>query len=189
MGLESQTLRLVALPLAVLLAIAGPPSARAGSSGFLSELRLAILDHNLEPGGSESGLDLGAEILLAPLARPAGAGAFDILLSPRPHLGANLSLEGETSRLYLGLTWQVPLGTAYFLEASFGGAWHDGPLDEPGIASYGCELSFRESAALGVRISERLNLVAGVEHMSNADLCGRNRGLTSGGVRLGYAFD
>ncbi len=189
MELGSRSLRLVALPLAVLLTIAGAPAGHAGNSGFLSELRLAILDHNLEPGGSEGGLDLGAEILLSPLTRPAGTGALDILLSPRPHLGANLSLEGETSRLYAGLTWQAPLGEAYFLEASVGGAWHDGPLDQPGLASYGCELSFRESAAIGVRLGDRLNLVAGVEHMSNADLCGRNRGLTSGGVRLGYALD
>jgi hypothetical protein len=152
----------------------------ASAGSIIDELRLGLFEHNLEPGGREDGIDLNGEILLAPL---------DLLLDPRPHFGTTVSLTGETSQLYAGFTWQVPLGETFFIEASFGGAIHDGPLDQPGVASYGCTWNFRETASLGWRMTGRLSLLATIEHMSNADLCDRNRGLTNGGLRLGYALD
>ena len=47
---------------------------------------------------------------------------------------------------------------------------------------------FREAAALGFRITEHWSVMATVEHMSNAGLCGENRGLTNFGGKLGYTF-
>jgi hypothetical protein len=164
-------------------------SAQAIAGGLVEELRLGVFDHNVEPGGGERGIDANVEVLLAAPGFESGSAALDTFLNPRPHIGTTASLIGETSQLYAGLTWQVPLGEAYFIEASFGGAWHDGPLDVSGVASYGCAWSFRESASLGWRIPGGLILMATIEHMSNADLCDRNRGLTNGGFRLGYALD
>ena len=174
---------------AVLAAALVLATSNAVAEGLLSELRLGVLDHNLEPGGKEGGTDLNGEMLLRAPGWQTGSAALDVLLNPRPHLGASLNLAGETSQVYAGVTWQVPIGESFFLEAGFGGAWHDGPLDVPGVASYGCRLNFRETGSAGWRLSERWSLIASVDHMSNADLCGRNRGLTSGGLRLGYSLD
>ena len=79
-----------------------------------------------------------------------------------------------------------------FIEASFGGTVHNGPLQPHYdlspifVATYGCPLNFRESASTGVDLSERWRLLATIDHMSNAGLCGYNRGLTNYGARLSY---
>ena len=48
---------------------------------------------------------------------------------------------------------------------------------------------FPQVGSIGVGLTERLWLYATVAHMSNAGLCDRNSGLTSGGLRLGYMFN
>ena len=96
---------------------------------------------------------------------------------------------GTTNKLYAGLTWDAPLAQGFFVEGSFGLALHDGGLDEPGRAHYGCRLNFRESAALGYDIDPHWRVMLMVDHMSNADLCLQNRGLTNAGLRLGYRLD
>ena len=52
----------------------------------------------------------------------------------------------------------------------------------------GCSPLFREAAAVGFRLNEHWSVMATVEHMSNAGLCGDNRGLTNFGGKLGYTF-
>jgi lipid A 3-O-deacylase len=49
-------------------------------------------------------------------------------------------------------------------------------------------VNFRESASLGLALSPDWRLMGTVDHMSNAGLCGNNRGLTNAGVRLGIKF-
>lgn len=180
--------------LAVLSLLAAAASARAGEDwhdmpGYLSELRLGGLVHNVEAEGSERGFDVNAELLLAAPGWSTGTGWADVLLRPRPTLGASLNSDGGTDKVYLGLTWSIGLWDGLDLELGFGGAAHDGPLVEADVASYGCRLNFRESAALALDLDPRWRLIAGIEHMSNADLCARNRGLTSAGLRLGYRLD
>ena len=113
---------------------------------------------------------------------------LDFFLTPRPHIGTTIAF-GKTDEFYFGTTWDVklPLDSTFF-EASFGGAAHDGPLHELHRASYGCEVNFRESASLGFALTEEWRLMATLDHMSNAGLCGNNRGLTNAGVRLGIKF-
>jgi len=41
---------------------------------------------------------------------------------------------------------------------------------------------------LGYRLTTHWQVMASIEHNSNAGLCDRNRGLTNGGLRLGYRF-
>lgn len=165
--------------------------AAAGETAFgSSELRLGIFDQGVDGPRSEGGVAVNAEVLLAPIGAPAEGLVLDILLRPRPMLGATINTQGDTSLGYAGLAWTIPLLTdRLFAEASFAGALHDGPLDEPGMASYGCTWAFRESLSLGVTVGDGWRLMGTVEHMSNADLCSRNRGLTNAGVRLGYSLD
>lgn len=183
----------LAIVSSIVLALS-PATAKSGHASDmglgLSELRLGIFDQGVDGPRSESGVAVNVEALLTPLGQPSGAGMLDVLLRPRPMLGATVNTQGDTSLAYAGLTWTVPLLTdRLFAEASFGGAIHDGPLDAQGLASYGCSWAFRESVSLGISLGEGWQILGTVEHMSNADLCARNRGLTNAGVRLGYRLD
>ena len=75
-----------------------------------------------------------------------------------------------------------------FLEAFFGGAAQDGPLHIRGESSYGCVVNFREGLSLGYALTPQWRVMAEVDHMSNANLCHPNHGLTNAGLRLGYLF-
>jgi lipid A 3-O-deacylase len=156
---------------------------------FISELRLGLLGHHVEPAGSEKGgQDVNVEILFGRPAIAYGSHIADIALRPRLHLGSSINVNGNTSQLYAGFTWDIPLIQRVSLELTFGGALHDGPNTGEGSA-FGCPLNFRESASIGIAVTERWRLYGTIAHMSNAGLCARNSGLTSAGVRLGYAFD
>lgn len=178
-------------PLLLCLLALGPAPVCAGELDLgISELRLGIFDQSVDGAQSEDGAAVNVEVLLARLGTPAESALLDAVLRPRPMLGASINTQGDTSVGYAGLTWTVPLlGDRLFAEASFGGAIHDGPLAEHGAASYGCTWAFRESASLGIGLGEGWQILGTVEHMSNADLCDRNRGLTNAGVRLGYRLD
>jgi hypothetical protein len=155
----------------------------------IDEARIGVYDHNVERHGSEAGVDVKGELLFGRLPGAYSTPILEALLRPRPHVGGNLNFNGHTSFAYLGLTWDYQLSPRFFLEASFGGAVHDGPLDERGKASFGCRANFHEQAGLGYAIDRNWRVLLSWEHMSNADLCDRNRGLTNAGVRIGYMFD
>jgi len=167
----------------VCAAFAEPP---VRGDRLIDEFRLGVLAHDLEDNDEEDGIDINAEILFPHLGSHTDD-PLDIFLSPRPHIGAQINTEGDTNLAYFGLTWDVWFTDMVFVEASFGGAVHDGPTDESG-SSFGCELNFRESASLGLALSEHWRLLATVSHMSNAGICDENQGLTSAGVQLGYRW-
>ena len=156
-----------------------------GNSLFpIDELRIGSYLHDVETMTDNNTVDLNAELLLAPLVPLSGNRWVDFFFSPRPHLGSTVSFSGQTSSVYAGLTWDLPLGESFFLEASFGGAVHDGNLSQ-----YGCRANFHETASLGINLNENWRLVGTVDHMSNGGLCGNdNRGLTNAGLRLGFKF-
>jgi hypothetical protein len=109
------------------------------------------------------------------------------LLRPRPHIGGTFSPDGP-DQLFAGLTWTVPVWRMFFVEASFGGTVHNGPLEGAEV-SLGCEILFRESLGVGADIGEHWRVMVGVDHSSHADLCdGENDGLTHLGGYLGYRF-
>ena len=153
----------------------------------VSEIRFGVLSQNLEGSGWEQGYALNFEVLLGRLE------GLDTIIKrvarPRIHLGATISLQGYTSRGYAGLTWEVPLPGEMLIEVSGGGAIHDGALTDISKAAYGCRLNFREAVTLGADFPPRIRLMGMVEHMSNAGLCSHNRGLTSGGLRVGIRLD
>jgi lipid A 3-O-deacylase len=154
-------------------------------SPLIDEIRAGVLAHSIDPNNGEDGADLNLELLLR---RPAGRydnPLLDFALRPRVHIGASVNTAGDTSQVYAGLSWDVQLTPKLSLELTFGGALHDGSTGA-GVDSYGCSLNFRESASLGYALDERWTVYGTIAHMSNADLCDENTGLTSVGIRLGY---
>jgi lipid A 3-O-deacylase len=81
-----------------------------------------------------------------------------------------------------------------FVEASFGGAFHNGDRHSnalstpPDRQALGCSPLFRESGSVGVRLTAHWSVIATIEHLSNGGLCTQNRGLTNVGARIGYSF-
>ena len=187
LGLRS----LAACALWVALSMAFGSKVQAGDDvSFLSEIRLGLFDQGVDGTNSETGVAINAEALLRPLPIATGYSQLDRLITPRPHVGVTINAGGDTSLAYAGASWTIPLYEEWlFAELSFGGAVHNGPLDEPGVASYGCGWAFRETLSLGWKVTQRWRILGTVEHMSNADFCERNRGLTNAGVRLGYSLD
>lgn len=178
-------LRLLALIGLAVLGWAAAPALAADVGSipdgfFIHEFRLGAFVH--DPSGPESGGgDINLELLLA---KPWGTAAEWWL--PRPHVGATVNIDGGTSTAYVGATWQFDLGTSLFVEGSIGPSIHD--ADGRTAAALGCPVLIRSAASLGYRLSGHWQVMATVEHNSNAGLCDRNRGLTNAGVRLGYRF-
>jgi hypothetical protein len=160
----------------------------AGSWRVLDEVRGGVYGHAVDDGAPEEGsIDLNLELLTS---RLAGSTAWYV---PRLHLGGVFNTDDDTSHVYGGFTWNFDLGERFFLEATFGGAVHNGDTgseqDAPdGENALGCSPLFRESLSLGYRLSENWSVMGTVEHLSNADLCDANRGLTNAGGRIGYKF-
>lgn len=156
-------------------------------SGY--ELRISGLSHNIEPGADEhGGFDIGGSIVLPKAA--TGFGPSSSLWVPRIHLGGTGNLEGKTSFAYAGVTWSVPVMQDYYFSFDFGGALNNG---EPnGInnerVAMGCHATFRESAAFGRSITDKISVAATIEHFSNANLCEKNSGITNIGLMVGYKF-
>ena len=163
-------------------------AAPAQPMAFASELRIGASAQ--DPWSRErNAASVTGEVLLPKPA--AAANLFTSYFVPRPHFGGSLSAAGRTSFAYAGLTWSADVTRAVFLEASLGGAVHNGSTSDavaPDRSALGCSPLFRESASLGFRLSAKWSMVATVEHLTNAGLCSQNRGLTNLGARLGYTF-
>jgi lipid A 3-O-deacylase len=155
----------------------------------LWELRLGASVQ--DPSGPESGSFNATAEFLSPRLGSTANPVLDLLI-PRAHVGGSLNTGGDTSFAYAGFTWTYDFTRQLFVEASFGGAIHNGNTDRvvlaPDESALGCSPLFRESASLGYRFTQNWSVMGTVEHLSNAGLCSQNRGLTNVGVRLGYAF-
>lgn len=181
----------IGLAAAAWLAGAAAPSAQTpvrdgAPSPLLDEVRFGALAHSIDAGNDEDGADLNLELLFRRPGSRYGNALLDFALRPRLHVGTSVNTAGDTNQVYAGLGWDVKLAPKLSLELTFGGALHDGPTGGGLEASYGCSLNFRESVSLGYALDKRWTIYGTVSHMSNADLCDGNTGLTSAGVRLGY---
>jgi hypothetical protein len=179
---------LMLIAVAPSVSIAGERGSRSADWFGFDEIRIGTLAHQIENSPGEEGLDLNLEILFKELPGGYQNRLLEYFLTPRPHIGASINLDGDTSQFYFGLTWEIKLTDKLFFETSFGGAAHDGPHHEAGGSNFGCTFNFRESASLGYEISPHWNLMLTIDHMSNAGLCDHNRGLTNAGVRIGYEW-
>ena len=78
-----------------------------------------------------------------------------------------------------------------FIEGTFGGSvnnW-DPNNTHPHARNLGCNVLFRESASIGVDVTEQASVMLTIEHASHAGLCGpNNQGITNLGARFGFRF-
>ncbi len=167
---------------------AAAPTGAPANEAVFSEVRLGILrhDHDLYHWRKESGTDINIEALFrSPRWKP-----FEVLFSPRPHLGMSVSTNRETSQYYAGFTWEWRPAGAFFVDGSLGLALHDGFLraSDPGRASLGLRLLFRESIEVGCRFGTHHGVSAILDHVSNAGLGRDNDGITNIGGRYSYRF-
>lgn len=163
----------------------------------VSELRLGIYAHDAYPAWlpsdwSKFHFDQIRDVNVELLFRSPENDVFKWLGSPRPTLGVTVNLAGQESLMHLGLTWHVPIfETPFYLEGTLGGAVHNGELGGHlgKLRPQGCRFGFYSGVGVGANLTDRLTATLSYEHMSNADLCADNFGLTNVGLRIGFKFD
>jgi lipid A 3-O-deacylase len=174
-------------------ALAMAAATASAETKLVDEVRLGVLRHDAGIFGDhkEPGVDFNGELLFVSpdFLKPIGA--------PRPDLGVLVNSAGATSQAYAGLTWSFTLlrGLAskedsLFLDASLGGAVHDGSIrtDRFNRKSLGSRFEFRESLELGWRFTPAQSISAILTHISNANLGVKNEGMDDIGLRYGIKF-
>ena len=143
---------------------------------------------------------INVEVLLTPfdfdLREIKADGFIREILNPRLHVGALWVPDAaSTSSAYLGLTWHHELYGPLFVETSFGAAVHDGDTKASLLSpttlrrGLGSSVLFRESIAVGYEVTESINLLFQLSHMSHAGLAGsQNAGQTDVAIKLGFKF-
>ena len=162
---------------------------RPGLFGIFDEVRAGAV-YPVQPN-DDSGVTLSGQLYFRSFVPPFQNYLMNTLLRPRVHVGGNFATgDDPINQVYAGLTWHFPIYDRFFFEGSFGGTWHDGPLESPGDGlDLGCEVLFRESVAVGVDVGQRWRVLASADHSSHAGLCdGGNSGITHAGVYVGYLF-
>ncbi|MEJ2156915.1 MAG: hypothetical protein P8X96_16380, partial [Desulfobacteraceae bacterium] len=115
----------------VALFIGMPPSPVVADSAVgVHELRLGLLDHDVDGLWSrsrrEEGSDINAEVILTPSLNLLGG-------TVRPNLGFSVNDRGLTSKVYAGALWHYTWYQRFFLELSLGLAVHNGVTDDASL--------------------------------------------------------
>lgn len=172
-----------------------PPAAQNAPFG-LEEFRAGVFFHDAYRGfipTSTENFNFSnlEDISFSALFASPDIDAFRWIGSPRPELGATISLAGRESLVHANLNWQIGLGDSpFYLELGFGAALNNGARTgavRP-ARNMGCALNFYESAGLGMHISEQVTATLRYEHTSNLDLCEANDGLSNLGLMIGFKF-
>lgn len=158
------------------------------SDGIVSEVRLGFAAHDVGPftldtQREDGSVNLNAEVLFH------SPDILSVVGSPRPHLGTQVNLSGETSQVYAGLSYEWYLVDQVFVGIHGGGAYHNGETTGSRTRkNLGCNTLFRGAVEAGYRFGDRQSLSVMVDHISNANLCDANEGLETIVVRYGYRF-
>lgn len=171
-------MRLAALP--VLMLAATPAQADEVFVGFYA--------HDVDTPLNLRGLGEGSDFQLG--WRGDRMRALAAIGSPSPYAFVGLNTSGETHYAAAGISWKI--GRTVYVRPGIGLAVHTGPVDpdrpEPREA-FGSRILFEPELALGVQVSDRVSVEAGIVHMSHATLLsGHNPGIDNIGVRLNYRF-
>jgi hypothetical protein len=159
-----------------------------GSKPTGGEIRVGAAYHGY--ASAESGtVDVSVDALLPAfdLGKPLSGDAFSL----HPEIGVDLNTQGKTNAAFAGFAAVVRLPANFKIEADLGGSVNDGKKTSEsgsGRSELGCNALFREAFGIGYQITSDVSVMAFAEHMSNANLCLPNNGITNFGLKLGYAF-
>ncbi len=178
--------RRVAAALIAVLGVLAAADAEAASSRVWAAGIMAH-DRGFASDDHENGADLNLELQFAPLAFPG---------SPRPHLGATLNFNGDTSVAYAGLGFRVWDRPRWFADANIGVVVHDGPRHKDPVrceqfsdCGFGTRYLPRLGAEIGYRLSPNASIGLFYDHMSHKWVVeGENEGLDHIGLRYLRAF-
>lgn len=172
------------LGLVVMLTFHAPAQAAEAAGNSQRILAIGVIAHDRGPAADhhEEGVDLNLEVQFAPL---------DLSGSLRPHLGATLNFEGDTSMAYAGLSFRVRETRRGFADLLLSVAVHDGPLHKDPVGcrlysdcGYGIRVMPRVGLEIGYRISSAASVSLFLDHMSHKWLIGgENEGLDHIGLR------
>ncbi len=143
-------------------------------------------DHN-----QELSADVNAQLLL----QPVGNDEWWEELRFRPELGINGNLEGRTSFIDLGGTFDLINYYGFFFDFTLGGAVHNGELNNTAEENlshkrFGSRFEFRENLEAGYEITPRYSTSLFVDHLSNAGWLSRyNQGIETAGIHFNVKFD
>lgn len=177
-----------AIPMVLALGAALTAAVPAAAQ-IVSEIKVGAAYHDppiFGPRKERKGFDVNGEVLFT------SPGFLRALWAPRPHLGLQVNVAGETSQAYAGLTWQYDFASGPFVSGSLGLAIHDGETDtdRSDRKALGGRVLFREAIEVGYRFgAERRHAVSlMLSHVSNAGIYERNEGMDTIAARYGIRF-
>ena len=163
------------------------------------ELRAGV---GYETHAPEFGASFVGDYLFPPLK------ALHFVGSPRPYIGTQISLQGNTDFAQAGLIWRLQRGGRFYLDLGAGLAVHDGDINVPppmvGLSpeenayrrherdahnQFQHEVLYHATFALGWRLNPKWALEFDGQHWSNGHLgTNTNDGADSLGLRAAYHF-
>ncbi len=178
------------IPLFAAASIALFSNESSAADWSVKEIRLGATASIQAKSTFESGFYPTVVLYFDPLDSANAATWGEKLLRPQLHAGLSVSSAGNASQVYAGFNWKVDITDRLFLDLGFGGTVHNGDLDDDGTdgPKLGCSLLFHEYAAAGFRVTDRVDILATIDHSSNADLCDINDGISHAGLMLAYKF-
>ena len=155
----------------------------------VSEVRFGVMRNDIHGNHlkyrHEKGYNFSGEILFPEFT----GGIWEYLFNPKLHMGGAVNVGGYTSHVYTGLTWFIRMGP-FVIEPTFGfdanNAEHHKKYKKR--QCLGSNIMFRESISFGYKISKCWTGYLMIDHVSHAHIFHPNPGLSTIGIRFGYAF-
>ena len=178
----------VALVLIGGLASAAAADEAVTSGGFISELKIGALAHDVPDLWSgfqveNQAVDVNAEIDFHPLWSSEAS-------SVRPAIGGTFNTQGQTSHAYADLRWQINFNPVFYLTFGLGAAYQNGQTDlvDYSRKALGSHILFHPSMEAGFNLDAHNSVSVYFEHMSNGNFATYNEGMDDIGVRYGLRF-
>ena len=172
------------------------------SADLVDEVRVGVIQHNIcvtdcKNADKEDGPNIHGEVVFE------SPDFLSILASPEPYLIASVNTAGNTSFGGFGVNWDFEIADGWAIEPGLGYVIHNGetanpfPNGSPEAAAFasenvllGSEDLFRTSLSLTRDLNTNWRVQLHYEHLSHGQILGdgRNQGMDSVGVRLGYRF-
>jgi lipid A 3-O-deacylase len=191
----SRAFQLIAVATWAVLGVAGFGASLAQAQNFadqrpfsIDEIKVGALYHDM-PGlwsgfsRERPAADVNVELLFRPLAYTFGG-------SLRPVIGGTVNVNGETSKAYADLRWELEAPSGVFFGLGIGAALHNGKLDlvDDGRKALGSQVLFHPSAEIGYRFDGANSVSLYADHVSNGYSRRHNEAMDTLGLRFGHKF-